>query len=74
MLYSLIMKNKNLKFNIYNEQDSYIAICEKENIFTQGKTFEDLKKNILEAVNCHFSDLIYTKKWNPIIDLNYQYQ
>jgi hypothetical protein len=34
----------------------YIARALGHSIFTQADSFEDLKKNVQEAVRCHFDD------------------
>jgi predicted RNase H-like HicB family nuclease len=32
----------------------YVARARDHHIFTEGETLEELKKNIVEAVKCHF--------------------
>ncbi len=43
-------------------EGGYIAKALGESIITQGETLEELKKNIKDAVNCHFE-----KKQKPKI-------
>ena len=37
-------------------EGGYIAKALGESIITQGDTLEELKKNIKDAVNCHFEE------------------
>ncbi|HHG75073.1 type II toxin-antitoxin system HicB family antitoxin [Persephonella sp.] len=37
-------------------EGGYIAKALGESIITQGDTLEELKKNVKDAVNCHFED------------------
>ncbi len=37
-------------------EGGYVAKALGESIITQGETLEELKKNIKEAVNCHFEE------------------
>ncbi len=37
-------------------EGGYIAKALGESIITQGETLEELKKNIKDAVNCHFEE------------------
>ena len=46
-----------LVFEVLQEADGgYCAECLTENIFTQGDTWEQLRKNVLEAVTAFFFD------------------
>ena len=46
-----------LVFEVIQEADGgYCAECLTESIFTQGETWEDLRKNVLEAVTAYFFD------------------
>ena len=46
-----------LVFEVTQEADGgYCAECLTENIFTQGDSWEALRKNVLEAVSGHFFD------------------
>ena len=58
------MKKPKIKVNILKEDSGYsaTAIIGKDFIGTQGETFEELKTNILEAVNLAFEDneIVYT--------------
>jgi predicted RNase H-like HicB family nuclease len=65
------MKNKKLHFEVEFEDGWYSAHCLEALIFTQGKTFKKLEKNIREAVGCHFFEEIESKKLNPVISVNY---
>ncbi len=35
-------------------EGGYVARALDQHIFTEGETLEELKKNIVEAVKCHF--------------------
>ena len=37
-------------------EGGYIAHALGQSIFTEGNSMEQLKENILDAVNCHFED------------------
>ena len=51
------MENKELIFEVTMEQDGgFTAECLTENIFTQADSWEDLRKNVTEAVNGYFFD------------------
>ncbi|MDE1941419.1 MAG: type II toxin-antitoxin system HicB family antitoxin [Patescibacteria group bacterium] len=56
-----------IQFQITKGEDGYyVASAEREAIFTQAKTFEELLKNIKEAVETVFGDLVdATKKAFP---------
>jgi predicted RNase H-like HicB family nuclease len=71
MLYSFHMRNKNLTFKVDFEDGWYSAHCLQALIFTQGKTFKSLEKNIREAVGLHFSEELEVKKWKPVISVDY---
>lgn len=46
-----------LVFEVVQEADGgYCAECLTENIFTQGDSWEDLRRNVIEAVNAYFFD------------------
>ena len=46
-----------LVFEVLQEADGgYCAECLTENIFTQGDTWDQLRKNVLEAVTAFFFD------------------
>jgi predicted RNase H-like HicB family nuclease len=48
---------KELVFEVTQEEDGgYCAECLTENIFTQGDTWEAVRKNVQEAVRGHFFD------------------
>ncbi len=47
-----------VKFEIYNDGDYWCARGIGEDIFTQGKTLDELNKNINEAVLVHFEDKV----------------
>ena len=51
-----------LTFTILKEETGYSASCEtgKNNIFTDGETFDQLKENIIEVVNLTFEDVNLT--------------
>jgi hypothetical protein len=46
-----------LVFGVVQEPDGgYCAECLTENIFTQGDTWEDLRRNVIEATSAFFFD------------------
>jgi len=47
-----------VKFEIYNDGEYWCARGIGFDIFTQGKTLDDLMKNIREAVEVHFGELL----------------
>ena len=48
---------KELVFEVTQEEDGgYCAECLTENIFTQGDTWDDVRKNVQEAVRAYFFD------------------
>jgi len=49
------MKNI-IQFSISDENNTYTAVGVNVPIVTEGKTFEDLKINILDAVKLFFKD------------------
>jgi predicted RNase H-like HicB family nuclease len=65
------MKDKKLTFKVEYEDGWYSASCLEAFIVTQGRTFKSLENNIREAVECHFSEELETKKFKPIISINY---
>ena len=67
------MKDKELTFKVYYDTEDkwYTASCVEETIITQARTFESLEKNIREAVEVHFREEFESKKFSPVISLNY---
>jgi len=52
-----------LVFDVTQEEDGgFCAECLSEDIFTQGDTWEELRKNVREAVNGFFFDQPATKR------------
>jgi len=47
-----------VKFEIYQDGEYWCGRGIGEDIFTQGKTLDELMKNIEEAVFVHYEDLI----------------
>ena len=46
-----------LVFEVTEEPEGgYSAECLTENIFTQGKTWDELRANVVEATEAHFFD------------------
>ncbi len=39
-----------------SEESGFQAKCLNEPIFTEGESFDELKKNIKEAILCHFDE------------------
>jgi len=48
--------NKMIKADIYFDGEYYCARCIDFDIFTQGKTLDELAKNLKEAVKLHIED------------------
>ena len=46
--------NKMIKADIYFDGEYYCARCIDLDIFTQGKTLDELAKNLKEAIKLHF--------------------
>jgi hypothetical protein len=46
-----------VKIETYFDGDCWCARGIGDDIFTQGKTLDDLHENIKEAVSCHFGDI-----------------
>ena len=38
------------------EEEGYTSRALGESIFTEGETMQELKKNIQEAIDCHFDE------------------
>ena len=47
-----------VKLEIYNDGEYWCARGIGEDIFTQGKTLDELMKNIKEAVELHYEDVL----------------
>jgi len=51
-----------IKFEIYQDEKNYwCARAIDADIFTQGKTLDELRKNIKEAVEVHFEEELQTE-------------
>ena len=48
--------NKIIKTDIYHDGEFFCARCLDFDIFTQGKTLDDLVFNLKEAIQLHFED------------------
>lgn len=60
------MTNKIVTFKISKGEDGfYVASAEDFGIFTQGKTFEELLRNIKEATEVTFADEQQTTSNHP---------
>jgi predicted RNase H-like HicB family nuclease len=46
-----------IKFDIYNDGKYWCARAFGHDIFTQGKTLDELMENVKEAVSLYFEDL-----------------
>ena len=56
LFFAIISAMKNIiQFNIINEDGFYTASGINAPIVTQGKTFEELRSHIIEAVELYFS-------------------
>ena len=57
MIYSIDeVRDMFVKFEIYNDGKYWCARGIGEDIFTQGKTLDELMKSLKEAVEIHFED------------------
>jgi hypothetical protein len=45
-----------VKFKIYEDEGYLIASGINYDIFTQGKNWNELMKNIFDAIECHFDE------------------
>ena len=59
-----------VKFEIYNDGEYWCARGIGFDIFTQGKTLDDLMKNIREAVEVHFGELLEKGETIRILSLS----
>lgn len=59
-----------VKFEIYNDGEYWCARGIGSDIFTQGKTLDDLMKNIREAVEVHFGELLEKGETIRILSLS----
>ena len=59
-----------VKFEIYNDGEFWCARGIGFDIFTQGKTLDDLMKNIREAVEVHFGELLEKGETIRILSLS----
>ncbi|MEI6237934.1 MAG: hypothetical protein WCP15_00175 [bacterium] len=67
---------KTIDFNITKSEGWYSASGINAPIITQGKTFEDLEKNIEEAVSLYLEDEDVKKEWldtKPKISLKFNF-
>jgi predicted RNase H-like HicB family nuclease len=48
--------NKIIKADIYYDGEFFCGRCLDFDIFTQGKTLDELVKNLKEAIHLHFED------------------
>jgi predicted RNase H-like HicB family nuclease len=50
-------RDSELVFEVLQEQDGgFVAECLSENIVTEADTWEELRKNVMEAVSAFFFD------------------
>jgi hypothetical protein len=45
-----------VRFKIFNDEGCPVASGTNYDIFTQGKTWGELMKNILDSIECHFDE------------------
>jgi len=68
------ISNKIVTFRVFKGEDGYyVAANEAFNIFTQGKTFERLLRNIKEATEASFNEIFGSsrrRKSTPAIMMN----
>ncbi len=51
------MGDTEIVFSVAQEQDGgFVAECLSHDIFTQGDTWDELRRNVQEAVNAYFFD------------------
>ena len=48
--------NKIIKADIYHDGEFYCGRCLDFDVFTQGKTLDELAANLKEAIQLHFED------------------
>ena len=58
-----------VKFDIYRDDSFWCARGMGTDIFTQGKSFDELIKNIDEAVELHFKELIDSGEQITVVSL-----
>ncbi len=51
-----MIKDKNIKVIVEKTRTGFSAFAQDQEVYTTGKTFAELKKNILEALNFYFED------------------
>jgi hypothetical protein len=59
-----------VKFEIYNDGKDWCARGIGVDIFTQGKTMDELVKNLREAVEVHFEDQLHTGEEIKILSIS----
>ena len=59
-----------VKFEIYHDGNYWCARGIGEDIFTQGKTLDELMDNIKEAVEVHFTELLEKGEHIKILSLS----
>jgi predicted RNase H-like HicB family nuclease len=47
---------KPIKMTVEKSDTGYIAYADKHSVYTEGDTLDELKRNIIEALNLHFED------------------
>jgi predicted RNase H-like HicB family nuclease len=56
-----------VKIEVYNDGEFWCARGIGEDVFTQGKTVDELYKNIREAVELHFEDRVPAKDLDILV-------
>lgn len=51
-----MIKDKNIKVIVEKTRTGFSAFAQDHEVYTTGKTFAELKQNILEALNFYFED------------------
>jgi predicted RNase H-like HicB family nuclease len=59
-----------VKFEVYNDGEYWCARGIGEDIFTQGKTLDELMNNMKEAVEVHFTELLEKGEQIKILSLS----
>ena len=59
-----------VKFEVYYDEEYWCARGIGTDIFTQGKTLDELMENIKEAASLHFEDILETGEELKILSIS----
>lgn len=63
------MKDYKVSVVIENDKDGYFAFCpELQGCYSQGKTYEEVLKNIKDAIKLHIEDRLANKEKVPQVE------